>query len=221
VLGGRLGDEPRLPDTRLAEHRDDRTAAVEKLVQHAPQRLELARATHEGRQGRRRLDVQFGHDPKSLDGRALALQLDLTERLEHEPALDLTCGRRPDRDPALARERLQAGGDVDGVAERVVAHLVGQISADEQDRPRVHRDPPGEPDPVSVLDLAAVAGQRSLDRPRGANGAFGIVLVRGGGTEDREQPVAGQLRHCAAESVDFLAHQADDLVEKEFRPLRP
>jgi hypothetical protein len=45
--------------------------------------------------------------------------------------------------------------------------------------------------------------------------------VRGGGTEDREQPVAGQLRHCAAESVDFLAHQADDLVEKEFRPLRP
>ena len=116
---------PASPSTETIAPRPSRSSSSTP-----PERLELARAGDEGRQGRRRLDVQLGDDPKGLDGRALALQLDLAERLEREPALDLARGRRPDRDAALARERLQAGGHVDGVAEGVVARLVGQVSAD-------------------------------------------------------------------------------------------
>jgi hypothetical protein len=44
--------------------------------------------------------------------------------------------------------------------------------------------------------------------------------VGGRRAEEREQAVAGQLRDRPAEALYLLAHEADDLVEKELGPFR-
>ncbi len=54
-----------------------------------------------------------------------------------------------------------------------------------------------------------------MDSKRRSYSASGIVLARGGCPEERQQPVAGQLRDRAAETFDLHAHEPHDLVEEE------
>jgi hypothetical protein len=62
--------------------------------------------------------------------------------------------------------------------------------------------------------------RRFTHRERSADGALGVVLVRGGRSEKGQDAVASQLRHSAFEALHLLAHQAHDVIEEELRPLR-
>ena len=73
--------------------------------------------------------------------------------------------------------------------------------------------------PYAGATLRGVVVERFADRERGADGALGVVLVRDGRAEERQDAVAGQLRDRTAEALDLLAHQPHDVVEEELRPL--
>ena len=123
-----LGDEARLADPRLAGDRDDRAPSFEQPVEHLAQRRELLLAADERRLracAKARADA---HDAEGADGLALSLQLEIAERVELEQPVDLVRRRRPHDEIA---QRLQARGDVDGVAERVVEDVRRRVAGRE------------------------------------------------------------------------------------------
>ncbi len=166
-----LGDEPRFADARLAGDGDDRAAALEQAVQGRAEKLDLPRAADERGLRARRLASAGPDDAERRDRRALALERLLAEVVELEQRLDLVCRRRADDQVS---ERLQACGDVHGVAERVVELVGGGVAVRDHHGSRVHGDPGGELDP----DVGRIRLQRLPDRDRGPDRALRVVLVR-------------------------------------------
>ena len=216
----RLDDEPRLADARLARDRDDGATAggdrLARLVEHR----ELAAAPDDRHHGAHlRRPARAGH-ARGAQRELESAQRDLAERLELDAVLHLALGLGPDDDAAVGSELLQPRGDVGGVAERVVA-LGAVVLVGQHDRAGVDRDAYEQVDAVAAAQLVAVGGDRRLDRERRAHRALGVVLVPDGRAEEREQPVARELRDRAVEAPDLARDQRDDLVEQELRPLGP
>src|SRR6266536_107699 len=213
-----LGGEAALADSGLAGDRDDRSPPVDQLGEDLVEHGDLLLAADERR------DVALGAFPlarkaERLDGFGLPLQLKRAQRLELERVLDLPRGHRPDGDPSRARVHLKPSGDVDRVAECVVALFGGRLLRKEDDRTRVDPDAGRELDAVSVADVAGVRSERGVHSQRGPHGPFGVVLVRGRNAEERVEPVAGQLRDGAPEPLRLGSDETDDLVEEELRAL--
>ena len=156
------------------------------------------------------------HDAEGAHGFARPLQLEVAECIELEQPADLVRRRPPDHQIA---HRLQARGNVAGVAERVGEDVRRRVAGRDHDRARVDGNARGELDSVRSGDLGAVVGERVVDREGRADGALGVVLVRHGRAEERQDAVAGQLRDRSAEALDLLAHQPCHVVEEEPRPL--
>jgi hypothetical protein len=207
-----------LADPGFTRDRDDRPAALRQVAEHVVESGELLLATDQ----RRRAPLgcfAVARDAKRLDRFALSLQLQLAQRLEREQLLDVTCGCRADSDSGRPGVLLKTSGDVDSIAEGVVALLGRRVVGQEDDGARVDADAGSKLDPVPLPHLARVLGKRLLDGERRPHGTLGVVLVRARNAEERIQAVAGQLGDSAAEALDLSRDQPHDLVEEELRPL--
>jgi hypothetical protein len=151
-----------------------------------------------------------------LDWLPLAFQ---PQRPQLSPGRDVPGGRRRAR-PGVHRADGggvgQPGGGVDGVADdRVLQrgldaghHLAG-----------VEPDPQPERRAATAL-VVQHPTHGPLHGQRGPYGPLGVVLVRDRGTEDRHDPVAGQLVHVPAEGLDRAGQGGQHPVGDGADPLR-
>ena len=145
------------------------------------------------------------------DGLGLALEVQRLERVVGDRRRGGAARAVAHGDAARLPGRLQACGDVDGVADDRVAlpdrarqHLAG-----------VDADPQLEGDVVEVaLELGVDLAHRLLHAEGGANGALGVVLVRHRRPEDRHDVVADVLVDLAAEALDLLAQAPQAAVDE-------
>src|SRR5262249_19350506 len=154
----------RLADAGLAGDRDDGADAVGQplqLVAHggqlgiaADQRLVRAVAAR----------LALADYAEAVDRLLAPAQLGGAQLLQLEAAPHLGRGLGAERDVGLLGQRLQAGGDVDGVAERVVAAALVAVAGRHYHRAGVDGDARAQIDVVGLAYLVAVAGQRALDR---------------------------------------------------------
>src|SRR4029450_5666763 len=105
--------------------------------------------------------------------------------------MDLARRGRPHDEVA---ERLQARRHIDRVAKRVVEDLGGRLALRDDYRARVYRHTGRELDTVGARDLCSVAAERLVESERRPDGPSRIVLVPGWRPEQRQDPIAGQLR---------------------------
>src|SRR5918995_3605293 len=153
IAAPHLEHETRLADPRLPRHRDDGTAALDQSVHRVLEHCQLEFPSDERCLRRGALLLTNAGDAVRRDRGLLSLELALTELLELEAALDLTLGGRPNDDAPVVGELLEAGRDVDGVAEGVVTHLSIVDLGREDDLARVHPDSRRQLDSVSRLDV--------------------------------------------------------------------
>jgi hypothetical protein len=164
----------------------------------------------------------LGGHAEDLDRQGLALELELADRLEVERGLDLLRGGRADGDTPASGRGLQSRRGVDRVPEGVEPFLGRRaVVREEDDRPGVDSDPPGELHAVRLADVLRVRAERSLHPECRADGALGIVVVRARDAEQRVEAVAGELRNGAAEPLHLSDEQARHLVEEKLRALWP
>src|SRR5207253_7434217 len=121
------------------------------------------------------------------------LELMLAAGLDLEPRAEAARGFAGDQEVLVevARRRLNAGGDVDGVADDRVVEAPRAA-----DRPG-HHGPAVDPHPDPELGLAA-AVDRVDELAARADGPLGVVRVVLGRAEDRDQAVADELVDVAA-----------------------
>ena len=212
-----LCDEARLANSGLAGDRGDRATSFADAVKQRAQCGQLLLAPDERRHSACRGFCAGAHDAEGAHGFARPLRLEVAERVELEQPADFVRRRPPDHQIAHG---LQVHGNVAGVAERVGEDVRRRVAGRDHDRACVDGNACGELDSVCSCDLGAVVGERFVDREGRADGALGVVLVRHGRAEERQDAVAGQLRDRSAEALDLLAHQPYHVVEDERRAAR-
>ena len=118
------------------------------------------------------------------------------------------------------RGRLQARGEVRGVADGGVVHA--QVVADAADHhdARVDADAHAEIDAVRVGELLAQRLERALHAERSQHGAPRRVLERDRRAEDRHDAVAGELVHRALVAMDLVEQQREAAVHHRVQLLR-
>ena len=202
-LPGRFTAEAGLPDAGWTDHgdqmrlvpRDDPFPGIADDLQLSPPTDERGSREPAGRLLHHSRTSQPG-----AHGLALALGSDRVDLVEGEDALHEPMGLLADDDTSGGRGRLQPGGGVHDVAGR--KRLPGRRVERDDGFARAHRCPDPEAelgtDPVQLLD--------PLERvERGANGAFGVIVVGQGRSEHRHHRVADELLHDAAEPLDAVA----------------
>ena len=185
-------------------------AAVDRLEQR-----DLVGPAHERRLAPD-LQARRGHGEGARghergDGLGLALEVQRLQRVVGDRRRGGPAGAVAHGDAARLPGRLQARGDVDGVADDRVAlpHAAGQHLAG------VDADPQLEGDVVEVaLELGVDLAHRLLHAEGGANGALGVVLVRHRCPEDGHDVVADVLVDLAAEALDLLAQAPQAPVDE-------
>ena len=225
VLNGlrRVSGEPppellhqrRLPDTRVADQRDDvRLPLLDRVVEDRLQQLELGAAADEGSRAAseapRPHQRQCAHERLRHHRFGLALRVDRKCRPELERAVH-RLGRSGANDGRTRLRRLlEPGGDVDHVAgdERTAQ---ARLPCD--DLPGVHADAELEP-PVEDRSQAL------LHRERGMQGALSVVLERLRDAEDGHDRVAGELLDCSPGTADLVGHRLVEALEQHARSLR-
>ena len=146
--------------------------------------------------------------------RGLALELERPARLE--PVALHQAARRLGDEHAVAgaaRRLLDAGGDVDRVADD--AELEAAAAAD---RPDQHE--PGVDADADAAALAEVRLDRRDDRARGGDAAVGVVGQRLGRAEHAEHAVAEELCSRAAVRLEHGHDDAEELVQQRHRLAR-
>ena len=107
--------------------------------------------------------------------------------------------RLVDEDAVDRRGGLEAGGGVDDVARGHALARSGRASSETSASPVV----------IPTRSSSALLEREVADRERGADGALGIVLVRGRRAEERHHGVADELLDGAAVTLEL---RADALV---------
>ena len=195
-----LVDEPRLPDSRLAEDDDVLPLAVLRPLPAIDERRQLDVAADEARQASRR-DIEPAahparlHDAVERHRLAHALQHLRPAVLDHEHPGDQALRRGGDHHRVGLGRALHARRDVRRLAEDLAA--VG-----DHHRPGVHADAHGQARPVAGGEGGVERRHRVDDRQAGADRPFRVVLARRGPAEVDEQPIAEVLGDVAAEARD-------------------
>ncbi len=219
VAASHLPDEPRLADARLAHHRDDRAAALDKAFHDPLEHAQLEVTADDRVCGLGMLHLARTDDLVDAELFGDALELRGLELLDLEAVLDLALGGRADHDAAFRGDVLQARRDVDRVAERVPGIAVAVRLHADDDGARVDSDPYGELDAVGILHLLRVGLHGALDRERSPDGALRVVLVGYRRAEKGEHLVAHELRDCPLVAAHLLRHETHDLVDQELGAL--
>ena len=121
-----------------------------------------------------------------------------------------------DEHRARRRGLLEPSGRVDRIAGRAVLDARASADRAEDDRPRVHADPDREAvDAPTRGDLGSVAGHLLGDPQARTDGPFRVVLMRHGRSEEREDPVPGEILDGAPERLDGGHHPGDRLPDDE------
>jgi hypothetical protein len=216
-----LGDEAALADAGLAGDEHDTARAGAHVVNRGSRLRKLAVAADEARLATRsgRRECAFG-DARDNYAR-LALQL---ERLLGPPAEEILSGALglgADEHAAGVRLGLQAGGDIDDVAGCAVFHAAARADGADDSDAAVDANAHAEAvDAEAALDIACIHPQLVADLESGADRAFGVVLVRGRGAEEREHAVAGEILDGAAEGLDSVHDPRHRLPDDQPRLLR-
>jgi hypothetical protein len=148
-----------------------------------------------------------------LDRLGRPLEHDRAQALGHEQPRHQPQRRRADEDVSRLRRRLDAGGEVGGVADRQRLTAIAAGERADDDRSGVDAHPCFQPH-LAAFDLPASGeGERALDLQAGAHGALGVVLVGAGKAEVGDDAVALVLGDVAVVAGDLLA--ADPLVGGE------
>ena len=216
--GAKLLDQPRLAHARLADDQRQLTLAFARALPAPGEKIELLLASNERRQRpRAAAPARAARANDAIECRRLgrAFQRMRAAILGDEQARDLTLNAGGDQHRSRIGQRLDPRGDIGRVAEhlaRCVDHHLPGRNADAGDELRTAR--------AGVL--AVQFGERALDGQRGANRAFGIVLLRDRVSEQRHQPVAELLgdtpahsRHRLRGSVEVGADQIAPILGVE------
>ncbi len=118
------------------------------------------------------------------------------------------------QDRSRRGQRLQAGGEVGGIADRRVVHLEVVADGADDDRSGMDTDARGELEAASGVQAAIEITERLLDLPGGTHAAVGRILVRHGRAEQRHHAVAGQLIDDAFEAINLVKGQLQVLIEE-------
>ena len=121
--------------------------------------------------------------------------------------------RNSDLTLAPSRELFHPGSQVSGLADDGVVHT--QITADGSDHhlARVEPDPNLNRDAVRATRLLCPPANRCLHVQRGVTSPDGMILMRERRAEERHDPIAHHLIHCALVAVDRLHHAFEDGVK--------
>ena len=195
--GAELGEQSRLADAGLAHNADDVRVS---LADARPEKLEqrqLLTATDERPQFATASLVPPG-EAKRLHRLRLALDLERSDRLGLEPVANAPPGRSGHEDLARLGDLLQARGDVDGVAHDAGLRAVSDRTGDDQ----------AAVDADAQLERRGDALGAAVDdrehRGSGIDCAHGVVLVRDGRTEDRDNGIADELLDESPAPLDLL-----------------
>ena len=212
--------EPRLPDARLADDRDDLAAAHAGLLQRPAQLVQLVAAPHEPRQApggrglKARADRARPHHFVHLDRAVEPLDLSRAQRLHLEVTLRQLERVGGEEDRAGHRHLLHPRRQVGRLPHGRVVHA--QIAPDRADDDlagvEAHADVYGHAgrpvDLVGVLLHALLHPERGVPRPDR------VILVRHRRPEQRHDPVTHDLVDGAFVPVDGLHHPLEDGVEE-------
>jgi len=226
-LAAKLVEESRLAEACLSDQEARLAAPLARGLEGGAQRRELLLAPHQRREARRGdgvdapADGAVGDDAVHANGLGPALDLLLALVLELEEARDEPPDRLGDQDLPGIRARLEARGQVRGVAHGGVVHAQVVADATHDHRAGVDADPHLELDAVVCLHLLVQRRKAALDPQRGQHGAAGGVLERDRGAEEREDPIAEELVHGALVAVHFLEHEPEGAIHERVHLLGP
>jgi hypothetical protein len=212
-----LREHAGLAEACFADDSDDRTEAAIEVRELFLEQRKLFLAANQRRgetieaAGVSRHRLEAGN-LVGLDGRGLALHLDEPPRHRLELSMDEPEGVGADQNLARLCQRLEACGDVRGVAHRSVLGLDRVADESEHSRSRVYADAEVEIEAVLGFDLTGVGHARFLDFEPGANGPLGVILVRDRGTEERQDRIAHQAGHRAAIARHRAVHEGKSAV---------
>ncbi len=216
----RFGDEPGLAGTRFSRDRRDRTSAVGHHRHDRGEQFPLHRTAHE------RDVVEPGTDPRDSTPASRdpphpnlllsATNVERVDRLAEDLLGSERRGRVTDQDAAGLGQGLEARGDIDDVTHRGV--LGGARHVADDDFAGVDADPQSERT-VEVGLLVDEAGERFVHLQRGTDRSVGVVLMRHGRPEEREDPVSEHLVDAAAEGRDVGDQALEAGVDQTLDPL--
>jgi hypothetical protein len=166
-------------------------------------------------------DGAFADDAVHANRIGPALDLLLALILELEEAGDESPNRIGDQDLPGIGARLEARGQVRGVAHGGVVHAQIVADATHDHRTRVDADPHVELGAVACPHLLVQHRKTALDPQRGQHGAAGSVLERNRGAEERQDPIAEELVHGALVAVHFLEQEPEGAIHERVHLLGP
>ena len=221
-----LEEEPRLPDPGLADEPDGLAPAFLDGGEEIQQRRELPVAADEvaepvGAQALERRAARPHAEESNHDDRlAPALDLNGSDALAADVALDEPPRRLARENRARLGQLLEAGGEVGGVADRRVIHA--QVVAD-----RAHDDETGvKAHPDRQRDLGPPDGdgavaERAGDAEGGERRAACVILVREGRAEERHEAVAEELVDRALVAMHLGEGGLEEGIHENVHSLRP
>ena len=209
-----LAYEPRLPDSRLADDRDEvRLGVGRSSPVGRPKQLELALTTDEdaaeASQPPRAHQSKSAKDGPTRNSSGLALRLHGAQVAELERTTRGHDGSLTGEDLLRLRRFLKPIADIDGVPgneraaqTRLANHGLAGVHADAQ------------------LELTGEQLVESpLHRERCVKSPLRMILERHGRSEDRHDRVARELLDRAARSLDLLRHRVIEALETDPYPL--
>ena len=128
--------------------------------------------------------------------------------------------RLAEDDAARLGDGLEARREVDRVADRRVVHpqRVPDPPHDHLAAVQAHAHAHG---PVGAADRDRLVTKRRRDVPGGQNGPLGVVLVRQGGAEQRQEAVAQELCDRPLVAVDLGEGPGEELLDEGGHRLGP
>ena len=212
-LPASLGEQAALPDPGFTDHEDRASGSRCEVVDCVGNRAQLIHTTHE-RNVRVGSPICWTESDRSLDDLALPFELEQSRRAPRHGVAELTPRFGTDKHRSDVGMGLQPGCDVHGIAGR--ARLLVAPASDGAD----HHEPGLDAHPDT--EIVDARGPRyglgmplddPLDFQAGEHRAFRVVLVRVRRAEEREDAVAGEVLHHAAEALDDLAELPDGTTD--------
>ena len=215
-----LGREPRLPHARLTADVHEAPRAGDRAFQGGAEGRQLRLASDERAHVRLDLVVAAPDDAIGRDGLGLPLQRDRRERLELERVEGEASRRLGYEHLVQRRDRLEPLRRVHRVAHNGVRALDVAPEEPGDDLAGVDADPQRETHAVLALEVVVQRLDGTLHGERGADRAFGVVLVRQRRAEHGHDRVADVLVDRALVASDLPREGVEVRAEDPAEVLR-